>query len=418
VAAGPTHFSLRSDTRAMDDSLVAEKVEQAHEAVAQSDADLWLTFARETGDVAEPCLPYLLGFDVVWPAMVAVTGDRSWVLLGRHDAPNAEALGVHEVEPYDESIAPAFEDLLDDVAPDALAVNYSRDDPVADGLTHGMYQRLVDLLDDSDHDPDLVSAEPIVSRVRGVKSPTEHERVADAAERTEAVFREMAAAWAPDWTEADVSRFCHDRMAERGYGAAWSYDYCPTVHAGGDAEVGHTLPGDRTVPPGELLHLDFGVVHEGYAADLQRVWVRPAEDAAADTDTGDDGVPDDLRAAFEDVRAAIRAGVDALEPGAVGHEVDAVAREEITHRGWPAYQHGLGHQVGRTAHDGGTLLAPLWDRYGDQPRGQVRPDEIYTVELGVDTEFGYVGQEEMVRVVEDGTEFVVPPQRELRMLSG
>jgi Xaa-Pro aminopeptidase len=396
----------------MDQSLVAEKVEQAREAVAESDADLWLTFARETGDVAEPCLPYLLGFDVVWPAMVAVTADRSVVLLGRHDAPNAEALGVHDVEPYDESIAPAFHDVLDAEAPDTLAANYSRDDPVADGLTHGMYQRLVDLLAEAPVDPDLVSAEGVVSRVRGVKSPTEHERVADAAERTEEVFGEMADAWTPDWTEADVAQFCHDRMDEHGYGAAWSYDYCPTVHAGGDAEVGHTLPGDRTVPPGELLHVDFGVVHDEYAADIQRVWVRP------DEDHGDDGVPEDLRAAFEDVRAAIRAGVDALAPGAVGHEVDAVARETITDRGWPAYQHGLGHQVGRTAHDGGTLLAPLWDRYGDQPRGEVRDGEIYTVELGVDTGYGYVGQEEMVRVVEDGTEFVVPPQRELRTLSG
>jgi Xaa-Pro aminopeptidase len=395
----------------MDEPLVRETVAQAREAVAASDADLWLTFARETSDVAEPCLPYLLGFDVVWPTMVAVTADRSVVILGRHDAPSAEALGVHEVEAYDESIAPSFDCLLDEVEPGVVAVNYSRDDPVADGLTHGMYQRLVDLLSDSDHDPEVVGAGDVVSRVRGVKSPTEQERVAAAAERTEGLLGEMADAWTPETTEAELVAFCHDRMAERGYGAAWSYDRCPTVHAGGDAEVGHTSPGDRTVPSGELLHVDFGVVHEGYAADIQRLWVHPDPDA-----DGDDGVPTDLQAAFEDVRAAIRAGVDALGPGAVGHEVDAVAREEITDRGWPPYQHGLGHQVGRTAHDGGTLLAPLWDRYGDQPRGEVRAGEIYTVELGVDTEFGYVGQEEMVRVTDDGTEFVTPPQGELRTL--
>ena len=400
---------VASDGARMDEALVREKVAQARTAVAESSADCWLTFARETSEAAEPCLPYLLGFDVVWPSMVLVTADRSVVLLGRHDAPNAEALGVHEVVPYDESIAPAFEAFLDEARPDALALNYSTDDPVADGLTHGLYRRLRELLDASGHDPALVSAADIVSQVRGVKTPTEHERVAAAAERTEAVLAAMADAWTPDWTEADVADFCHDRMREAGDGAAWSWDYCPTVHAGGAAEVGHTLPGDRTVPPGEVLHVDFGVVHEEYAADLQRVWVR--EPAGG-------GVPDDLAAAFADVRAAIDAGVAALEPGAVGHEVDAAAREALTSRGWPEYQHGLGHQVGRSAHDGGTLLAPQWDRYGDQPRGTVRPGEIYTVELGVDTGFGYVGQEELLRVIDDGTEFVVEPQTALRTLDG
>ncbi|PSP80482.1 aminopeptidase P family protein [Halobacteriales archaeon QS_1_68_20] len=393
----------------MDRELVAEKTEQAREAVAESDADAWLTFARETTEIAEPCLPYLLGFDVVWPTVVLVIPDRSAVVLGRHDAPNAERLDVHDVSPYDESMADPVADLLAATDPDRIAVNYSEDDVVADGLTHGMYRRLEGLLDDAGFDGELTSAESIVGAVRGRKSPTERGRVREAAERTEGLFAEMADEWNPDWTEADVSEFLHDRMREEGYGSAWSWDYCPTVHAGGDVEVGHTLPGDRTVPQGELLHVDFGVTHDGYAADVQRVYFRPEEP--------DGEAPDDLQAAFADVRAAIDAGRELLEPGVQGHEVDAAAREELTDRGWPAFQHAFGHQVGRNAHDGGTLLGPLWDRYGDQPRGEVRAGEIYTVELGVDTEFGYVGQEEMVRVIDGGHEFVVGPQTELRRLS-
>jgi Xaa-Pro aminopeptidase len=130
------------------------------------------------------------------------------------------------------------------------------------------------------------------------------------------------------------------------------------------------------------------------------------------------GEPDPgLEAAFADVRAAIDAGHEALEPGAVGHQVDAAAREALTGRGREAFDHAFGHQVGRTAHDGGLLLGPQWDRYGEAVVGEVRPGEVYTMELGLDTEWGYVGQEEMVRVTEDGTEFVVEPQTELRRLS-
>ena len=394
----------------VDQELVAEKCQQARDVLAEADADVWLIFARETTEIDEPCLPYVLGFDVVWPSIVLFSADRSAVILGRHDAPNAEALGVHEVYPYDESLAAPLHTLLGEIDPEQIAVNYSKDDNVADGLTHGMYLRLQDLLSGIDYEDSLTSAAPIVSQLRGIKSQTERERIQAAAERTEALFSELQTVWEPQWTEADVSDFFHERMHEEGYGSAWSWDYCPTVHAGGDAEVGHTLPGQRTLPAGELLHLDFGVVHEGYAADIQRVYYHPRE-------FGED-VPADLQAAFEDVRAAIDAGLAALEPGIEGHVADEAARSELTERGWPEYQHALGHQVGRNAHDGGTLLGPLWDRYGEQPRGEVRVGEVYTVELGVDTEFGYVGQEEMVWIVDGGYEFVVEPQMEIRRLDG
>jgi len=384
----------------METSLIAEKVDQAKAAVAASDADAWLTFCRETNEIAEPCLPYVLGFDVVWPTTIVVGPDSSTVILGRHDAPNAEELGVHEVRPYDESIREPLRETLSALDSEVVAVNFDRDDNVADGLTHGLYLRLQELLPDRE----LVSAGGIVSEVRGIKSPTEHERITEAAETTADLLDRLAERWTPEMTEADAVDWLHERMREAGYGSAWSWDYCPTVHAGGESELGHTLPSDLTVPEGELLHVDFGVVKDGYAADIQRIWVR--------------GEPDPgLEAAFADVRAAIDAGHEALEPGAVGHQIDAAAREALTERGREAFDHAFGHQVGRTAHDGGLLLGPQWDRYGEAVVGEVRPGEVYTMELGLDTEWGYAGQEEMVRVTEDGTEFVVEPQTELRRLS-
>jgi Xaa-Pro aminopeptidase len=380
----------------MDTSLITEKVDQARNAVADHTADAWVIFCRETTEIREPCLPYVLGFDVVWPTAVVVGPDDSAVVLGRHDAPNAERLGVHAVYPYDASMQESLHEVLDGMAAETVAVNFDRDDNVADGLTHGLFLRLQDLLPGRE----FVGAGDIVKRVRGIKSETEQERITAAAETTTALLDEMAAAWSPETTEAEVRDWFHGEMRDRDLGSAWSWDYCPTVHAGGDSPVGHTLPGDRVVPDGELLHVDFGVVQDGYAADVQRIWVRGDADP-------------DLEAAFRDVRAAIDAGHEVLEPGVVGHAVDTAAREELTSRGWPAFEHAFGHQVGRTAHDGGTLLGPEWDRYGESPRGAVRPGEVYTMELGVETEWGYVGQEEMVRITETGTEFVVPPQTDL-----
>ncbi|MFC7079540.1 M24 family metallopeptidase [Halorussus caseinilyticus] len=363
-----------------DTDLIAEKTEQASDVLADRDVDCWLTFCRETTEISEPNLPYLLGFDVVWPTAVVISKDgRSAVVIGRHDAPNARELG-HEVYPYDESLEEPLLNLLDDIDPDEIAVNYSRDDTSADGLTHGMYLRLRDLLEGTPHEGSLTSAEEVVSAVRGVKSPIERERVEQAVATTESLFDEMTDRWTPDWTESDVSDWFHARMDERGLGSAWSWDYCPTVHAGGESEVGHTLPGDLTLPPGEVLHLDFGVKQDGYSADVQRLFYRPSDEHPEP--------PAELRAAFADVRAAIEAGRERIAPGVQGYEVDDAAREELTGRGWPEYEHAFGHQVGRNAHDGGTLLGPRWDRYGTAPEGEIRAGEIYTVELGVDTEWG------------------------------
>lgn len=388
-----------------DPAIVKEKSGQVHEVLRSHGIDLWITFCRETDHNPEPCLPFILGFDVVWPTLVAYTrtGD-SYVVLGRHDAPNARELGIHEVRPYDESLAEPVHDLLESVDPDEIAINYSIDDPTADGLSHGMYRRLVDLLEGTEYADRLMSAEDVVAELRGIKSPTERERIRYAAETSAELLASMASEWTPDWTERDVSAWLHDRMADQGIGAAWAHDYCPTVHHGSDAEIGHTLPDDRTLPEGEVLHVDFGVTKEGYAADMQRLYYHgdPAD------------VPTELQTAFDDVRSAIEAGRAAIEPGAKGYEADQAARTHLTDRGWPAYQHALGHQVGRNAHDGGTLLGPRWQRYGTLPDRRIREGEIYTVELGIDTEWGYLGLEEMVEVTATGTQYVVPPQREFR----
>ena len=405
-----------------DGDLIEEKLDQAVGLLAETDTDLWLTAARETTEIDEPCLPFLLGFDVVWPTFVLVTktGERH-VVIGRHDAPNAEALGAYEVHPYDESFEPMLDELISQIDPEEIAVNYARDDVVADGLTHGMYLRLTDALAGTSYADSLVSAREVVARLRSEKSPTEHERVERATGITLALFDELAEAWTPEWTERDVVEFLHGRMRDRDLESAWSWEYCPTVHAGGDAPVGHTSPGDRAVPPGEVLHVDFGVKYRGYAADIQRLFYRPQGDGSVDdreTPSHDTEPPADLRAAYNDVRAAIDAAFATVEPGVRGFEVDAAARSTITDRGWPPYEHAVGHNVGRNAHDGGTLLGPRWDRYGESPNGIVREGEIYTLELGVDTKWGYLGQEEMIEVTADGAKYFVEPQTELRTLAG
>jgi Xaa-Pro aminopeptidase len=198
----------------------------------------------------------------------------------------------------------------------------------------------------------------------------------------------------------------HREVSRRGLGYAWGRDHCPAVDAGPEKDVGHSPPGELRTRRGELLHVDFGVTREAYCSDLQRVWYL--------LDEGENEAPEDVRHAFDAVLASLDAGVEALRPGAAGWEVDAAAREALVSAGYPEPMHALGHQLGRSAHDGGTTLAPRWDRYGESPFGLVEVGNIFTVEYGAPVPGrGYVGLEEDLLVTGDGVEWLSTPQREL-----
>src|SRR5205085_1335805 len=154
-----------------------------------------------------------------------------------------------------------------------------------------------------------------------------------------------------------------------------------------------------------LVHMDLGVRLDGYSSDLQRMWYirRPGETAP----------PENVRRALATVVRALEAGAAALRPGAVGHAVDAAARRVVVDAGYPEFKHGLGHGLGRAVHDGGTLLGPRWPCYGRNVEGVVEPGNVFTLELGVATEAGFLGIEEDVVVTGDGCRFLSSFQRDL-----
>lgn len=157
---------------------------------------------------------------------------------------------------------------------------------------------------------------------------------------------------------------------------------------------------------GELLHVDFGVSRNDYCSDLQRVWYF--------SDHGATDAPEDVRHAWDALWASVDAGVAALRPGVAGWEVDAAARESLVAAGYPEPMYALGHQLGRSAHDGGTVLAPRWDRYGTAPFGVVEERNVFTLEYGTAVPGrGYIGLEEDVLVTADGIEWLSTPQREI-----
>lgn len=382
-----------------------EKIEQAAGVLRDLHIDAWLLYARETSEINEPSWGLVAPAGVVWPAAVVITakGER-FAITGKHDDAAFRDSGLYnDVLTYTQGIAETLRGLLSELDPQSIGIDYSTSNVAADGLTYGMYLQLLEHLGGTPYLDRLRSADPVVSRVRGRKTPSEVQRIRKAIDTTVRLFGEVTPLVRVGTSERELYDFMQRRVAELGLGYAWEQAGDPIVNTGPGSAVGHGPPTtDIRVEAGHAVHMDFGVKQSEYCSDLQRMWYvrRPGEQDA----------PTSLRKALEAVARTIEEGAKALKPGVEGWLVDARAREVITGAGFPEYQHAFGHQLGRTAHDGSTLLGPRWPRYGDTPYGAVEAGQVYTLELGVMTESGMVALEEDALVTESGCEILEEPQ--------
>lgn len=392
----------------MDTTIQREKLDQAATILDEHDIDCWLTFVRESEETPDPIQRLTVGQDVTWQSAFLVTrAGRRIAILGGPDGAIARQLGLYpDVRTYDESFVPVLRQALRELDPQTIAINYSASDVSADGLSHGMYLQLMAALARTPYRQRLVSAAPVIGPLRSRKTPAEQARMREAIAITEELFAQVTAFLAPGRTERQVGELLHGELRRHALGASWAWEECPIVNAGVASEAGHAGPTDLAMRPGDLIHIDFGVKHEGYCSDMQRMWYLRGTSA-------DREPPDDVRRAFAACVAAIEAGRKRLRAGVIGWQVDAAARASLTDAGYPEYKHALGHSVGIACHDGGPLLGPRWPRYGDTPERPIERDAIYTLELGTATSRGYIGLEDEVLVTERDARFIAPAQTEL-----
>ena len=396
----------------MNLELIRAKHQQAAALMKEHGIDTWLIqFARETGLRPDP-LGYLVGGSVTWPSAFLLNQDGSTAaVVGTGDAGTFEAMGIwQEVRAFRNGPRDDLLTVLGRWDPRTLGVTWSDSDDTADGITHGMFLVLQQLLEGTRFRDRVVSAGPLASDVRGIKLPQEVEAVRRAVARTEELFAWIENRLQPGLTELQLQSEVHRWVYERGLRFSWDEEYCPLVNFGPPAFMGHAGPSERELRPGDLIHVDVGLRVEGYASDLQRTWYWRRE--------GESDAPADVRRTFDAVRAAMDAGVGAIRPGARGFEVDAASRRSVEEWDFAEPGFAFGHGCGMVAHDGGGLLAPEWERYGDQPRFTIKPGHLFAVEMDLESPdgSGLVGLEEEVVVTDEGATYLSTPQRELKLL--
>ena len=389
--------------------IVKEKSQQAVGILKEYQVDAWLTFVRETSAAGDPILPLIYGkSDLTWQsALIFTANGERLAIVGRYEVETARNTGAFkQVIPYDESIQPVLLNVLNKLAPRQIAVNYSKNDVLADGLSHGMYLNLMTFLNGTSFAENVIPAEKVVSALRGRKTPGEITRIKRAIKTTLEIYDLAFAEIHPGMTEVEVAAFMQAEVGRRGLQYAWPMQNNPAVNSGPDSPVGHNAPTDINIERGHLLHFDFGVKQDDYCADIQRMvyFLKPGEDEP----------PREVQKGFNTVVQAITTAFEKIKPGQTGIEIDNVARKVVTDAGYSEYKYATGHQVGRLAHDGGCILGPAWDRYGETPFMPIEVGQVYTLEPGVEIPgYGYIGIEEDILVNERGAEFLSPPQREL-----
>jgi len=390
--------------------MVQEKIKQTVEILKEKKIDMWLTFARETYSSPDPVLELLLGAHVTWASAFIITATGETIaIVGSLDIQNVKNHANYEVIGYVDSIQDELLKTLNKLNPKRIAINYSTNDIMSDGLSHGMFLTLQDYLKGTPFMDRLESSETLVSALRGRKSPEEIRRIQSAVDETLTIFNEVNAFVRAGQSEKDIQNFILQRVKEKGLETAWDPVHCPAVFTGPESAGAHASPTERKIEPGHIMNIDFGVRKNGYVSDLQRTWyfLKPGEMQA----------PDKVQHGFDTIRDAIQEAAKALKPGIEGWKIDNIARQYIIDAGYEEYPHALGHQVGRMAHDGAGLLCPQWDRYKNLPFLKVEAGQVYTLEPRLTVEgHGIATIEEIVVVTESGCQFLSKPQTELILI--
>jgi Xaa-Pro aminopeptidase len=380
----------------------------------QYELDAWLTFTRE-GAVDS------LGWDVAADRVVGRTAClfalhggqlKRVAICASYDVTPFQESGLYDVvEPYKrEGIGPHLREWLQKFDPRRVAINYSRDCPNIDGITFGMYRYLLEIAGPG-FKQKLVSSEPLIMSLKGVKLPEEIAAIERAAVATQKIMREalsLERITPGTTTELDLGRFMEQRTVELGFKLSFI-----SVMVGPDR--GHADPTDRVIQAGDLLRSDFGVFNQGYSSDIQRT--------AYLLRTGEKAPPPAVQKMWDVTFKANRAAIAAMKPGVKANAVDAAARKTITDAGYDEYPHAAGHEIGIKVHDTGPVLGPDWkERYGTSVWHPLEEGQVFAVEPMIYHEIPEVGGTVQVGLEEDvvieasGARLMGEPQQALWIL--
>lgn len=437
VASARVHIPAARERFVLQKALIEDKLDTALlPAMRRHGIDLWLVLDREYNP--DPLQVEIGGQGTGVRAAYLFYDNGSdtpeKIYYGSHEQPrNSVIASVYDETLYygyhREGLTPHLLAALEKRNPTRIGINRSATIPMADGLSLGLHDYLVEAIG-PERSSRLVSAELLARDFRLNRTAQETE------------LYEQLLAWTEQWmaealstatidsgttTAADVAWWLKDRARElglSGYG---------TVRV---VRQGDLLPihdPDLPLMPGDIVGIDGGLGFLGYSVDIKRTAYLLRD--------GETALPEALQMAWDAVHDMAAIYTEKMRVGAVGHEIWAAINAEAEALGYATVgpdaggdsasdrrpEAGFyGHSVGNAAHDMGTrVAADMPFAYGDRVRYPLQLNEWVSIEFHVSTPIPawggktwYTRFEETAQITRDGTRWMLPPQRELFLIVG
>ncbi|WP_257346583.1 M24 family metallopeptidase [Pseudalkalibacillus decolorationis] len=219
----------------------------------------------------------------------------------------------------------------------------------------------------------LTGIEECVNQLRVVKDEDELKILGEAAELADFGVEVGVSALEEGKAEVEIIAEIEYELKKKGVSGM---SFSTMVLFGDKSALPHGKPGDRTLKPGDMVLFDLGVVHKGYCSDITRTVAYKS-------------INEQQKEIYNIVKDAQQKALDISKPGTRIGDLDKIARDHITEKGYGEYfLHRIGHGLGIDVHE--------YPSMSDMNNESMQEGMVYTLEPGV-----YVPNVGGVRIEDD-----------------
>jgi len=266
-------------------------------------------------------------------------------------------------------------EIIKEYDPKKIGINTSINWPLSDGLTHGLYQQLFNVIDPK-YQQRLTSAEPLVIRWMETRIQPELEIYPHIVEIARAVIAEAFSSKVimPGVTTTDdVAWYIRERFESLQL-RPWFQPYVNIQRKGDDVTKEAPFYGKSgiVIIAGDVLHTDVGICYLKLCTDTQEMGYVLR--------LGESDVPQGLKRALAKGNQWQDSLTDSFKAGLTGNQILANAKKQSRKANLEASIYT--HPIGFVGHAIGPTIG-MWDNQGDTPvRGDwpLNPNTAYAIE--------------------------------------
>ena len=258
-----------------------------------------------------------------------------------------------------------------------------------DYATYGFIQEITE----KNNHMEIIPLKGLLTNLRMIKEKEEIDIIKKSANITDDAFNHILTVIKVGMTEREVANELEHYMKKLGASGP-SFDFI--VASGKRSSLPHGVASNKVIEDGDFVTIDMGCVYEGYCSDMTRTFVMGR-------------ATDKQKEIYDIVLEAQEAALMSIKPGITGFELDKVARDIISNKGYGEnFGHSLGHGVGLEVHE----LPRIANH--ESANTELAPGMVITDEPGIYIpDFGGVRIEDLVVVTEDGCEILSKSTKEL-----